>query len=83
MFVANGFEKFDPVHTGHIVVRDDTVGRAVSDYLKPLVGAGCCLDGELVAFTFKKRGGEVCKVGFVIDVDNLNVFLKFNQYIFC
>jgi hypothetical protein len=81
VLLAHAPEELDTVFSGHVVIRDDTVRRAVVDPLEALVGACRCLDGESVVFAFEEGSRHFPKVRLIVDVENAHNSLIHRGYI--
>jgi len=67
---ANGTQKLDAVHPGHIVLGDDTVRGVLPDPLERLVGVSGRVDGEPTTLAFENRRSQVRKFRVVFDVEH-------------
>ena len=76
MVRTDSLQEFKPVPAGHIVIRDNVVGRLVVDFLQSLVGAGCRLDREPVVLAFEKGLGQVGDIRFIVNMKNMDLLSR-------
>lgn len=68
ILLPNSLQEFEPIHAGHVVVRNNAIRRAMANESSSLVGIGRRLDSEVVVFVLENRPRQLHKRELVADV---------------